>query len=231
MYLADPLSQGWYDHDWPLLPEIVELQKSRLRIGATVFDIGAHHGVVAAMLAMQVGPFGRVIAVEASRHNYLVALKNRDLNGLNQIEVVHAAIADQSGTLMFNEGLNGQLDDGTGAGGRVLVKALTLDELAGKYGLPDVVFIDVEGAEHLALSGGRRLLGSDTDFFVEVHVGCGLEKLGGSVADVLSYFPKDRFDLLVRAEADSEFRPLEPHDPLINQRFFLIARRKYNSCE
>jgi FkbM family methyltransferase len=226
VYLADPLSQGWYDHDWPPLPEIAELQKSRLRPGARVFDIGAHQGVVAAMLALRVGPSGQVVAVEASDHNCRAAAKTRELNGLSQVEVVRAAVAERPGRLDFNEGLNGQIDDGSGSTGRVSVDAITLDGLAERFGPPDVVFLDVEGAECLALSGGHRVLASGADFFVEVHVGCGLEKLGGSTARVLSFFPADQFELLARAEGDAAFRPLGRDDPLTRDRFFLIARRR-----
>lgn len=230
IYLADPLSEGWYDHDWPLLPEITELKRSRLRPGARVFNIGAHQGVVASLLALQVGPSGRVVAVEANSHNCQVAEKNRDLNNLTQVEIVHAAIADRPGKIYFNEGLNGQLDDGSGACGRVLVDAVTLDGLADNFGQPDVVFLDVEGAEELALSGGRRVLESGADFFVEMHVGCGLEKLGGSLARVLSYFPEDRFTLLVRAEPEAAFRPLDRGDQLLENRFFLLALWRGTQC-
>ncbi len=225
VYLADGLSQAWYDHDWGELPEITNLRNSRLRPGATVFDIGAHQGVVAAMLAHEVGPSGLVVAVEGNAHNCQAAVKNRELNNLPQIEVVQAAIADKPGKLYFNTGLNGQLDDGSGAGGRVAVDAITLDGLAERYGFPDVVFLDVEGAEYLALSGGHRVLESGADFFVEVHVGCGLEKLGGSASEVMSYFPEDLFEILARAEADSEFRPIGRNSQMTQDRCFIIARR------
>lgn len=51
VYLADPMAQGWYDSDWPELPELARLRQSRLRPGARVFAVGAHQGVVAAMIA------------------------------------------------------------------------------------------------------------------------------------------------------------------------------------
>src|SRR5690606_15846278 len=60
--IVDPLSAGWYDRDWPVLPELHELAQSRLRPGARVFNLGAHHGVIALMLAREVGTTGEVIA-------------------------------------------------------------------------------------------------------------------------------------------------------------------------
>ena len=224
--LADPLASGWYDHDWEELPEIDALRGRSLRAGAQVFDIGAHQGVVALMFAREVGASGFVLAVEPNPHNASIAAANRALNHMSQIHVLEAAVSDRAGTIVFNEGLDGQIDDGFGTGGRMTVTSTTLDELAERFGMPDVVVIDVEGAECLALSKARRVLDSGADFAVEVHVNTGLEKLGGSVERVLSYFPSTHFSVLARAEGDSAFRPLEHDDPVTRDRFFLLARRK-----
>jgi hypothetical protein len=67
------------------------------------------------------------------------------------------------------------------------------------------------------------VLESGADFAVEVHVNHGLEKLGGSVDRLLSYFPAGRFTVTARAEADDAFRPLTAGDPLTRDRFFLLA--------
>ena len=223
VHLGDPLGAGWYDHDWAQLPEISALRGGTLRPGARVFDIGAHQGVVAMMLAREVGASGYVLAVEPNPHNAAVALKNRELNDMRQIEIVEAAVSDRSGTVVFNHGLDGQLDDGTGAGGRMSVASVTLDELAQRYGAPAFVMIDVEGAECRVLKRSEHVLQSGADFAVEVHVNCGLEKLGGSVEELLSFFPADRFTVTARAEADASFRPLSADDPLTRNRFFLLA--------
>jgi hypothetical protein len=49
--LEDPVADEWYDHDWPLPHELARLRASRLVPGARVFEIGAHQGIVALMLA------------------------------------------------------------------------------------------------------------------------------------------------------------------------------------
>jgi FkbM family methyltransferase len=223
VYLADPLAQGWYDHDWCELPEVTALRGSRLRPGARVFDLGAHQGIVALMLAREVEASGSVVAVEANPHNAMAAAKNRELNKADHITVIQAAVSDCTGTVVFNQGLNGQLDDGSGSGGRFNVESTTVDALAERFGMPDVVFIDVEGAECKALAGASCALASGADFFVEVHVGCGLEKLGGSVERVLSHFRQRGFTLLARAEAQGAFRPLVEDDAVTTGRFFLLA--------
>lgn len=224
--LADPLSQGWYDHDWPQLPEIAMLRGTRLRAGGRVFDLGAHQGVVALMLGREVGPSGLVVAVEANPHNAAVAARNRDLNDMPQVEIIQAAVSNRPGVVIFNEGLDGQLDDGSGSGGRMSVEGMTLDSLAERFGAPDLVMIDVEGAECLALEGGTHVLASGAVFAVEVHVGCGLEKLGGSVERLFSYFPTDQFVLLGRREHEDRFAPIAKEDPIAQSRFFVLALPK-----
>jgi len=69
------------------------------------------------MLAREVGPSGRIVALEPNPHNLTVAKENCRLNGLSQRRLLQAAVFNQSGTLTFGEELNGHLDDGTGSGG------------------------------------------------------------------------------------------------------------------
>ena len=222
VFVSDALAEGWYDHDWDQLPEIVAL-RPYLRPDGTVFDFGAHQGVVAMMICRELGPLGKVVAVEPNAHNVAALRRNRDLNGCQQLQILHAAVSSKTGSITFNENLNGQLDDGTAVWGKTTVDAVTVDQLAVEIGMPDVVFIDVEGAECLALAGASQVLRSNACFFVEVHVGAGLEKLGGSVAEVLSHFSADRHTLLARAEGDAVFRPFHEEDGLTADRFFLLA--------
>jgi FkbM family methyltransferase len=154
--LVDPMGAGWYDRDWPELPEIALLKQHGLRPGARVFDIGAHQCVVAMMLSKTVGPQGFVLAVEASPENCEAGDKNRKLNGIEHCRVLHAAGAAQSGTLTFNRGTNGQVDDGSGDWGRIEVDAYSVDDLADRFGAPDVLFIDVEGFECELLRGAQK---------------------------------------------------------------------------
>jgi FkbM family methyltransferase len=226
--LEDPLAEGWYDHDWPVLPELVELAASRLKPGARVFDLGAHQGIVAMMLADLVGSLGQVVAVEAERHNHQVAGRNLALNGIENLELIHAAVGATEGSLRFTEGLNGRvLSHGGFAASRV--PAITIDGLAARHGSPDVVFIDVEGYEVQALRGAARCIAAgDTDFFVEVHVACGLEAAGGSAREVLEALPPERFLRLISrvGEAQTANYGFEALDvtAVPDDRFFLIAR-------
>jgi hypothetical protein len=108
------------------------------------------------------------------------------------------------------------------------VTAITLDELSVTYGFPEVLFIDVDGFECQVFRGGSLTLQHKPDCCVEVHVGAGLEKEGGSLQEVLSFFPQDQFELFVASEEEWEFVPISPDSPLFQARFFLVALSKNN---
>ncbi|MGH2898717.1 MAG: FkbM family methyltransferase, partial [Solirubrobacteraceae bacterium] len=142
--LEDPLGEGWYDRDWDEPAEISQLRGGRLRTGAAVFDIGAHQGIVALILARIVGERGRVIAVEAEPHNVRVARNNVAANEIRNVTILHAAVGATNGTLSFIESLNGRVAP-RGRPGAIDVPATTVDAIAVEYGHTDVVLIDVEG--------------------------------------------------------------------------------------
>jgi FkbM family methyltransferase len=225
--LEDPVAEDWYDHDWPMIPELARLRESRLGSGARVFDIGAHQGVVALVLSRLVGAAGHVIAVEAERHNFEVALRNRELNEAGNLEILHAAGGSADGSLYFRGGLNGNVAT-HGRVGLARVPAVSIDGLAKTYGAPDVVFIDVEGYEQQVLRGAAATIAAArSDFFVEVHVDLGLEALGGSAEAVLEQFDPTRFRRLVspaHGERDEyDFCDLADRPDVVAERFFLIA--------
>jgi len=227
IHVSDPLALGWYDADWPEPAEISLLRRHQLKPGATVFDLGAHQGVVALILGDAVGPSGKVVAVEANPYNADAARRNRDTNGSAHIVVEAAAVSDQLGELTFNRGLNGHVDDGSGRWGTMRVPALTVDSLAERHGAPDVLFIDVEGYELHALRGGKKTLEKSPDCFIEMHVGVGLEANGGSVQAILDALG-DRYQLFMSNETETTPVAFDPEHAMVNERFFLTAIAKSN---
>ena len=225
--ITDPLAMGWYDHPWKPMREVDLLRSAGLVTGARVFDLGAHQGVVAMILAHHVGPTGEVIAVEALPQNARICEDNRDLNGLRRVWVESAAIADHAGELDVTIGLNGSVRNRTSTITSVRVPAVTIDDLADKYGQPDVLFVDVEGYECHALRGARRVLSRFPDCYVEIHRGCGLESAGGTLASVFDFFPRERYKL--RVWSDTEHSPRQvvgPSECPAGGRVYLVAVRR-----
>ncbi len=211
------MAEGWYDHDGtPRGVDFLREQGVLIR-GAKVFDIGAHQGVVALVLAADVGEMGHVVAVEAGPHNARIAEANRSLNGAKNLTVICAAGAATEGSVSFSDSLNGRVE---GRGALVEVATLTIDGLASEYGTPDLVVIDVEGYEEQVLKGGTKTLkNGSTTFMVEVHKPEALRTHGASADAIADHFLA--FDRYVSRNKHEPFVPLEGPPPA--GRFFLVA--------
>lgn len=221
VHIDDEMARGWYDQDWPMPAEIALLgERGRLREGARVFDIGAHQGVVAMILGNLVGARGHVVAVEATPHNAAVARKNVARNAVAQVTVVHAAGSDAPGVLQFSPRMNGHVAGADEAS--VDVRALTVDELASEHGVPQVLFVDVEGYEIHVLRGARRTLSEHRpDLFVEVHMGEGLERFGDA-DDLLALIPDD-YEVFVSKTDAGPYLPLAEGREILRGHSRLVA--------
>jgi FkbM family methyltransferase len=199
--IADPTAAKWYRDELPTASEMHFIRDYALKPGAHVFNIGAHQAVIASMLAQIVGSEGLVVALEPDPFSYNIALQNKALNQLDQIEVLHAAGADVSMMIEFGlaVGTSGQIAAKGDGLPTISVQAYSVDDLTERYGRPDVLYIDVEGFEEKVLSGARRTLESARpDCVIEVHIGLGLEKQGGSPAGILSFFPPEIYTIFIK---------------------------------
>lgn len=213
--IADPTAKLWYEQALPQASELHFLRDYSLKPGKRVFDIGAHQAVIASMLAHIVGPQGSVVALEPDPFSYQMALKNKFVNNLNQLHLVHAAGADSSRMIEFSLGLStsGNVASQEDAFPKIPVQALSVDDLTELHGPPDILYIDVEGFEQHVLQGASKTLSSyQPDCVVEVHIGVGLEKLGGSLEGVLAYFPRDSYHILIKHPDPSRRNELVPLD-------------------
>jgi FkbM family methyltransferase len=201
---ATPTESRGTTWNGPTSPELKFLPRYQTRPGATVFDLGAHQGVYALMLANAVGQRGRVIAVEANQFNVDCLKVNCRLNKVRNVTAVHAAVAEEPGTVFFGRGNNGQVDTGGRHEDSQEVPAVTIDDLTRRYGRPAMLFLDIEGYECQALQGAPATLATRPDVFVEVHVGYGLEDFGGGVDELLEFFPEQDYELYGSNEIDRD---------------------------
>jgi FkbM family methyltransferase len=130
------------------------------------------------------------LAFEPAPANAARLAENAELNRLGNVTVVEAAMWSESGTVAL------RVDGSAGAGrsrvveaagdGTVEVPAATLDQFAGGgSAAPDLLKIDVEGAELEALRGAEATLGAGRvrEVFVETHP-IQLEERGADEAEV-----------------------------------------------
>jgi FkbM family methyltransferase len=215
-----------HDHDENTFAEIDVLRGHQLGPGARVFDVGANSCIQAMMMASIVAPGGFVYALEPNQMNVRASGENLKLNNIGNCEILQVAASDRPGKILFNSSMNGQVAR-EGEFGAHYVEAVTVDGLAARFGPPHVIYVDVEGFECQVLEGSRDTLGRHRpDCFVEVHVGLGLEKLGGSVERILSYFPSTTYDLCFSDGEGGRFQPVSDSSSLPQRRFYLIALAK-----
>jgi FkbM family methyltransferase len=133
--------------------------------GMVVMDVGANVGQYTLVAAHRVGPEGQVHAFEPTPHLAEQVLRNLRLNALDNATVNAVAVSDAAGTaaLHFVEpddpGENSIVCASPGASS-IEVPTITLDGYAAGHGLArvDVIKMDIEGAEPLALRGAAGLL-------------------------------------------------------------------------
>ncbi len=149
-------------------PELEQAVHDWLPQGAVAYDVGANVGYISLLMSRSVGPSGQVFAFEPLPANLERLSANLRLNPWARVTCVAAAAVDRPGTVRFLAHASGAMGKAAGSAGRtdqaypleIEVTGLTLDDFAyaGSNSLPQVIKMDIEGGEVLALGGMRRLL-------------------------------------------------------------------------
>ena len=137
--------------------------------GMVVYDVGANIGYISLLLARAAGERGEVFAFEALPGNLERLRANLALNPAGgRVHVVEAAVVDSIHPVRFMIGPSGGTGKAQGSAGHaeldyqgiVEVEGISLDRFLFDAGrrAPQVVKMDIEGGEVLALPGMERLL-------------------------------------------------------------------------
>jgi FkbM family methyltransferase len=222
MNIHDRVAGEWYDKDWSLPPEIVFFLNDQISRDGRVFDLGAHQCLIAMLLARDLVPDGSVIAVEANKHNADIARDNVEINGVDNVEVVHALVSRTSGKAHADFSFNSRAKQGVDAIVSEAIDALSIDELSELKGWPDLVYLDIEGFEIEALKGAGRTLSRWCHWFVELHGDEALSRYGARNADILKFFEVQDFARYVCLLTENKFRLVTENEPVPTERCFLI---------
>lgn len=160
-------------------PHLLGLAEEVVKPGAVVWDIGANVGLFTFSSAHQAGHLGRVVAVEPDTYNVGLLRRSAAVQPSDSapIDVIPAAVSDKPGVASFqiavrNRSTNSLLGYGSTQMGGIrhtqTVPTLSLDVLAEHFPLPQVLKIDIEGAEVLALQGARKVLAARPTIICEV---------------------------------------------------------------
>jgi len=178
-------------------PELQDAIGRHIRPGMVVYDVGANVGYISLMLARAVGESGRVLAFEPLPANAERIRRNTALNPEgSRVELYELAVSNGPGTVHFRvhtsnamgrmETVEGRTE---GYGESIEVATAGLDELVYERGLPapDVIKMDIEGGEVLALPGAAHLLADKHPLLLlELH-GPGAAKVAWEVLKAAGY--------------------------------------------
>jgi|SRR5438477_3569692 len=153
---------------------IQEALRRELKPGQRFFDLGANAGFFTLLAARLVGPGGHCVAFDPSPENAASVREQLELNEFHHCTVVQEALGDEDGTASFSFPVAGSpighLGQRRGAERQVEVKTVCLDSASARFGEPDFVKMDVEGAEAMVLRGAQKLLcDKRPKWLIELH--------------------------------------------------------------
>lgn len=162
-----------------------------LKPGDVFWDVGANYGFMTIYVQKRFAGRVRCVAFEPSPTVVPELEHNLDINGCESAEIERLCLSDRVGEVTFytsedhswNATMVREFAALHGQDHVIRVPATTLDEYAKRAPLPAVIKVDVEGAEHLVVAGGRELLGSRripmvVEYNVESIAAAGLSREG-----------------------------------------------------
>ena len=156
--------------------------ESLLKPGMTFVDCGANNGYFSILAFQIMGHSGNIIALEPAPKAFSRLVRNKRLNGANNIRTVNSAAGNRDGVVELNlsekeDGLNSisKLDGQTGS---INVNLCKLDTILEGLSV-DIMKMDVEGEEARVLEGMREVLtGSFNPIVILEHNFFVLKKVG-----------------------------------------------------
>ncbi len=149
---------------------LLDFVREFVKPGMSVWDVGANLGLLSFASAAKAGPSGQVVAVEPDVDNQKLLLRTirANVGKMAEVNVLGVAVAkpptrfakfEISGRSRASNKLAGFGNTQFGAAAETrAVVIVTLDEMLQGFRPPDVLKMDVEGAEIDAILGGPKLL-------------------------------------------------------------------------
>ena len=180
-----------------------------------VVDIGANIGYYSIIAAKRVGEEGKVFAYEPENENLILLEKNIEINSFNNIIAIKVALSNQFGTskLYLTEDNKGthSLIDNRQTNNSVAVGTDTLDHSLEQFGFPkiDLIKMDIEGAEILALDGFKRVIDTSPNLimFIEFYPNA-IRRLKREPIELLNNLKELGFSISVIDEDKKKLVPL-----------------------
>jgi FkbM family methyltransferase len=219
------LGNQLYRRAYPLYKPLYGLYKALLdrgerailrrivRPGMMVVDIGANIGVYSRFFAGLVGVDGKVIAFEPAADNFRRLRDN--VADLLQVEPIQAAVGSSTEEIVLFESEEMNVDHrvyDTGENRRqIRVPCWALDDYIPADRRVDLIKIDVQGFELLALRGASRVLKSNPRIIVLLEFWPhGLRAAGSTPTALVDYLSKECGFQLYRIECGNKLACFDP---------------------
>ena len=157
---------GTYEHDKQ------DVVRKFIQPGMRVFDIGANAGFYTLAFSRLVGEHGHVWAFEPFAENACNLLRHVQLNALRNVTLFQVAVSDRVGVTGFQISESNSMGKIARDMGAYQVPTVALDDLVFERGVPapELMKMDVEGAESLVLAGACRILAQSRPvLFIALH--------------------------------------------------------------
>ena len=176
--------------------KLIDLAKGK----KVVYDIGAHIGLCTMPISRVLNEGGRCYAFEPAKANVKLLKQHLKMNNINNVHVIESLVGGERLERVGFYEMNG--DSGMNTISRVkkgvkeykmtFKKQITIDGFVKEKGfVPDLIKIDVEGAEIRVLSGGEEVLKKyHPEIIISVHpkhikdLGYSLDHLRKTISDL-----------------------------------------------
>ena len=142
-------------------PEVIATLQRYLTKGSVFVDAGANIGFFTVFGSKLVGSTGTVVAAEMMSDTAAILRRHVEENGCLNVTIIEAAVSDTAGCeakAHVIDGKFGMASIVSGSGRTVIVRTSTLDEILRDIPRVDLLKMDLEGAELLAIHGAEDSL-------------------------------------------------------------------------
>jgi FkbM family methyltransferase len=208
---------------------------NNLEEGDIFLDIGANGGLFTIAAAKKVGAKGHVYAFEPSEREQSLLQHNIEINRLDNVTIVKAAVGDKNDTIKFVISQDGAMNSlkqnehpGQKYQNEVEVSMIALDKFATDNDISNVklIKIDVEGAELLVFQGAEQLLASTKPIILFEANDLTSRSFGYSQEYLLSFLSESEY-VIQTWDKNEKITNIQDTNGFFKKRSNFIARRKY----
>jgi FkbM family methyltransferase len=198
--------------EWGGEKEFVIEMMNELKAGDVFYDVGSSVGLVSVIAGKIVGN-GKVVSFEPDPENIRRLKENYRVNGITNCIVQELAVGTEKSTMqLYTAGSNNfspSLQKVNGIERSIEVEVNSIDNLLanGSIPYPNIVKIDIEGAEMMALQGMKNLLKSSRRpriIFMEIHPDF-LPSFSTTTEEIMQYLAQFEYSVIQENSRNRQF--------------------------